>query len=182
VVVAIIIIITGMASVAFISVLPSMRANGAMQLMQSQLRQARETSIDQRRYVTVTFQGTNEMVTTEYSNPGVNNNTTQLSDFLLPYGMIYTVFTGVPNTPDSFGNTSSAVNFCSTLPCTITFQSDGTVLLNCSFSNGNCTGGTYTNGTVFMGISGQTYTARAVTILATTGRIRAYQYTGTAWY
>jgi hypothetical protein len=33
-----------------------------------------------------------------------------------------------------------------------------------------------------MGISGQTYTARAVTILATTGRIRAYQYTGTVWY
>jgi len=180
--VAIIGVVLGMVLVAFIRVLPGIRANGGLQLLQAQLLQAREISVDQRRYVTVTFQGTNELVTNEYKSPGVNNNATQLSDFFLPYAMIYTVISGVPNTPDSFGGTSSAVNFCGSLPCTITFQSDGTVLYNCTFTNGNCTGGSYTNGTIFIGMAGQALTARAVTILAATGRLRGYRYTGTVWY
>jgi hypothetical protein len=37
------------------------------------------------------------------------------------------------------------------------------------------------NGTVFVGVPGLPYTARAVTILGATGRIRSYHWNGTTW-
>ena len=180
--VAIIIILLGMVITTFVRILPTMRADSAMQEMMAQLRQAREISIDQRRYVTVTFQNTNEMVSYRYDHPGVDNGTTQLSDYVLPYGATFGVVSGVGNTPDAFGGTGTGVNFCAGLPCTITFQSDGTVLTSCTFTTGNCTSGTYTNGTVFINISAVSNTARAVTVLSATGRLRGYRYTGTTWF
>jgi prepilin-type N-terminal cleavage/methylation domain-containing protein len=175
VVIAIIGIVAGIAIVSFSNVLPRMRADGALQLLVAQMLQARETSVDQRRNVTVTFQGTGEIVTVLQN---LNATTTQLSDYVLPYGMIFTVFAGVPDTPDGFvgGPPVNAVNCdcAGGLPCTITFQSDGTVL----DSTGN-----YVNATVFIGNPGQTSgTARAMTILGTTGRIKGYHYSGSAWF
>jgi prepilin-type N-terminal cleavage/methylation domain-containing protein len=171
--VAIIVIVFGMAFEAFQNALPSMRADSAMQLLEAQLRQAREVSIDQRRYVTVTFQGTSELVATILGINGGSN--TQLYDYFLPNRMVYMLFTGVPDTPDGYGNTSSVTYNCtgSTLPCTITFQSDGSVQDGQGGSN---------NGSIFIGIARQTETARAVTILSATGKIKAWRYSGTAWH
>jgi hypothetical protein len=50
---------------------------------------------------------------------------------------------------------------------------------NGSFIDG---GNTLVNGTVFLGIlGGRPSTARAITILGATGRVRPYHYDGTAW-
>ena len=57
-------------------------------------------------------------------------------------------------------------------PNTMMFQSDGT------FVNA---AGTTLNGTVFMGVTGIPSTARAVTVLGTTGRIRSYRSAGAGW-
>ena len=158
---------------AYANAYPAFRATTALNLLQAQLRQAREASIDQRRYVTVTFQGTAELVAVVDGINGAAN--TQLYDYFLPEGLKYTLLTGVADTPDAYGN-SYAVNYACpshTLPCTITFQSDGSVL---DGSNGS------TNGSIFIGITGQPMTARAVTILSPTGKIKGWSYNGTAWH
>jgi prepilin-type N-terminal cleavage/methylation domain-containing protein len=163
-------IVSSFAIYGFNNVLPTLRADSASQLLVAQLRQARQASVDQRRDILVTFRGTSEIVIVRLN---LDSTTTPLSDYFLPYGMVYMLFSGVPDTRDGFGN-SAAVNFnCggSGLPCTIRFQSDGSVLDNT---------GNYINGTVFIGRAGQNLTARAVTILGATGRIRGWRYNGNA--
>ena len=152
---------------------PAFRATSAVNLLQAQLRQAREVSIDQRRNVTVTLQGTSELVAVVQGINGASNTT--LYDYFLPERLSFVLLSGVPDTPDGYGN-SYAVNYAcpsNTLPCTITFQSDGSV------ADGS---GGSTNGSIFIGIAGQSQTARAVTILSATGRIRAWSYNGSAWH
>lgn len=172
--IAIIGIVFGMAFEAFQNALPSMRADSGMQLLEAQLRQARQVSVDQRRWVTVTFQGTSELVASILDLNG-NPITPPLYDYFLPEQMVYTLFKGVADTPDNYGNTSAVTYNCPgpTLPCTITFQSDGSVQDGQKGSN---------NGSIFIGIAGQTQTARAVTILSATGKIKGWRYTGTAWH
>jgi prepilin-type N-terminal cleavage/methylation domain-containing protein len=178
--VSVIVVVFAMAFESFQNALPSMRANTAMQLLEAQLRQAREASIDQRRNVTVTFKGTSELV--GYVQGGTP---TLLYDYFLPERFAYTVLTGVADTPDGYGNASPGVYGCSSSSlttvyspvyasgsCTLTFQSDGSVL-NSS--------GSYVNGSIFIGITGQTQTARAVNILSATGKIKGWHYNGTAW-
>jgi prepilin-type N-terminal cleavage/methylation domain-containing protein len=170
--IAIIGIVAGIALVAFGNVLPSVRADGALQLVEAQLRQAREVSVDQRRNVSVTFQGTNEMVTVRTNSDG---STTTLADYFLPYGMAFAVVTGVPDlpAPDNYGN-AQAISFstCASLPCSIFFFSDG------SIGDPN---GIALSGTVFISTGGKPATARAMAILGATGRIKGYRYSGTAW-
>lgn len=174
--VAIIGIISGISYLAFSNVLPTIRSDSAMQVLVAQLRQARQVSVDQRRNIQVTFQGTSEIVTVKVN---LDATTTQLSDYFLPYGMVYMVFAGVADTPDGWGGGPplKPVNFnCTSAlpsPCTITFLSDGSVLDN---------GGAPVNGTVFIGKAGQPLTARAATILGATGRIKGYRYSGSAWF
>jgi prepilin-type N-terminal cleavage/methylation domain-containing protein len=179
--IAIIGIVAAISIFAFNNYLPTIHSDSSLQLLKGQLQQARQNSVDQRRTVLVTFQGTGELLTQRQNldvstTPPTVISTTTLSDYFLPYGMVYTVVTGVPDTPDAFGNTK-AVNFNCTValpsPCTITFQSDGSVVDS---------GGNYVNGTVFIGIAGQGRTARAVTILGATGRIKGYRYNGSAWF
>jgi type II secretory pathway pseudopilin PulG len=170
---AIICIVVVVVFEAYANAYPAFRATSAVQLLQSQLRQAREVSIDQRRSVQVTFKGTAELVAVVQGINGGSN--TQIYDYFLPEGLKYVLLSGVPDTPDGYGN-SYAVNYncpSNTLPCTITFQSDGSVLDG---------GGAYANGSIFIGITGQAQTARAVTILSATGRIKDWSYNGSAWH
>jgi type II secretory pathway pseudopilin PulG len=175
--VAIIVIVTVIAYESYYNALPALRANTAMQLLEAELRQAREVSIDQRRNVTVTFQGTSELVAAVQSSaacPPSGGSSTQLYDYFLPEGFVYVVFSSIGDTPDSFGNSAAVTYNCSanSLPCTITFQSDGSVL------DGQCGS---SNGSIFIGLTGKTPTARAVTILSATGKIKGWHYTGSGW-
>ena len=87
-------------------------------------------------------------------------------------------FAGMPDTPDTFGvpGGGSGIMFGSVTggpPSGMEFQSDGT------FTDGT---GVPINGTVFMGITNIPASARAVTVLGNTGRIRGYHGTGTGWF
>ena len=170
--VAIIAIVAVIGFEGYYNALPAFRANSAMLAMQAQLRQAREVSIDQRRNVQVTFQGTREVLAVVQGINGGGNTT--LYDYFLPEAFVYVVFSAAGDTPDGFGNVAAVTYNCSgnNLPCTITFQSDGSVLDG---------GGGYNNGSVFIGLTGQISTARAVTILSATGKIKGWHYTGTGW-
>jgi hypothetical protein len=84
---------------------------------------------------------------------------------------------GMPDTPDAYGN-ANPIEFESVANGPVggmVFQSDGEFLDGATFLP--------INGTVFLGITGQQSTARAVTVLGTTGRVRGWKSTGaTAWY
>ena len=187
VVVAIAMTIAGMIVVHLTPTLQSFRSNSAASQVTDVFRQAREYAITYRRYVQITFpnynpNGTkpNNQIAITVKNsltPPFNQPDVLLTTVTLSGNVNFQVIKGVPDSPDAFGN-ATAVNFAGTDggPTTgMFFQADGT------FVN---LGGTSVNGSVFLGQNGTVSTARAVTVLGTTGRIRDYSINGagTGWF
>jgi hypothetical protein len=75
----------------------------------------------------------------------------------------------LPDTPDGFGKATATAFGALTPPM---FTTDGS-LIN---SNGDVI-----NGTVFIGVTGDPLSARAVTIFGATGAIRMWKWNGSAW-
>ena len=169
---AIITVIMGMAMLNYGNILPNFKANSAMDQLLYQLRSARERAISHRREVQVQFVGTNQLTTTEIWLTGVAPPPTTVS---FEGGAQYVVFSTVPDLPApyKFGN-SSAIYFESLPggPPIMKFTTNG------SFIDG---GNTLVNGTVFLGIPGRPLTARAISVLGATGRVREYHWDGSAW-
>ena len=84
-------------------------------------------------------------------------------------GTKYSLPAGLPDTPDGFGRTQ-AVDFGAATA--VMFTSDGT----CIDQTGNPV-----NGTIFVGLPGRPLSARAITILGGTGRVRGYRWNGQKW-
>jgi prepilin-type N-terminal cleavage/methylation domain-containing protein len=182
VVVLIIAIVSAMAIFALQPALRSAKADTAMRQVLDQMRQAREYSIANRRYVQVTFPTVggqqNEIQMTELNavpfGPG-GANTVLSTVTIQPPSTIY-VFPHTPDTPDGYGNAANIV-FEGTNggpPGGMAFQSDGTLVDMASFQP--------INGTVFLGVVGQLTSSRAVTVLGSTGRVRGWTGTGTIWF
>jgi Tfp pilus assembly protein FimT len=170
VVIAILMIVMGMAMLNFGTVLPNYKANSAMDQLLYQMRSAREKAIAHRIEVQVQFIGTNQIKMTEIWTIGTAPAPVTVS---FEGGAQFTTYATVPDTPMAFGN-GSAVYFGGVTggPPIMKFTTNG------SFIDG---GNTLVNGTVFLGIPGKPLTARAVTILGATGRVRTYRYDGTQW-
>jgi type II secretory pathway pseudopilin PulG len=172
--IAVLMIVAGMAIINFSSVIPNAKANSAMDQMLYQLRSARARAIAHRREVQVQFVGTNQLLVTEIVTIGPPLPAPRPTSF--EGGAQYMVF-GSPVTdipaPYNFGN-SSAIYFGGIPggPPVMKFTTNG------SFIDG---GNTLLNGTVFLGIPGNPRTARAVSILGATGRVRQYHWDGTQW-
>jgi Tfp pilus assembly protein FimT len=145
----------------------SIKGDGAMRLMISQMTTAREMAIGQRRFMRVVMTNPNTVQIIREEVPGPA--TTVISSIFLEGGPVYMLMPGLPDTPDGFG-TASAIAFGNVV--NIKFTPDGTLV------NQN---GVTINGTVFMGMSGAVRSARAVTVLGSTGRIRGYRYDGNSW-
>lgn len=172
------------ASIAVIQIQPALqqvRADTAKDLVMTSLRQARETAISDRRDVQVEFLTNpaanppgNYVRLTRIGGPCCAN--TVISFVAIPGNVVFTNFVGEPDTPDAFGN-NAPVFFAGVAngPASgMMYQSDGT------FVSGT---GTPINGSVFMGIPNLPGTARAVTVLGATGRIRAYHISGqSTWF
>jgi prepilin-type N-terminal cleavage/methylation domain-containing protein len=170
VVLAIIAIVSAMAIISFTNILPNSRANAAMAQLVSQLRSARETAISHRCEVQVQFVGTNQLTITQIWLVGTPPPPVTVS---FEGGATYQVYNTVPDTPEAFGN-ASAVYFEGITggPPLMKFTTNG------SFINA---GNAFVNGTVFLGLTGKSTTARAVTILGATGRVRQYHWDGSQW-
>jgi Tfp pilus assembly protein FimT len=160
-------VISGFALLSLNNILPGMEANTAMKQTLEQLRRGRELAIALRRTIEVRFQSPNQIQLLRYDVP---SGTTVLSTVTLQGKNQFLVFAGVPDTPDGFGN-STAISFNAQAPWT--FLSDGT-LIDSSTNP--------VNGTISIGQTNNIKTARAVTILGSTGRVRDYTWTGTAWF
>jgi len=98
-----------------------------------------------------------------------------VSDLFLSPTVTFMTFATEPDTPDAFGNATpicfGAVAGCPNPPF-MQFQSNGT------FVDGT---GTPLNGTVFLGVTNIPTSARAITLLGTTGQVRLYKGTGSGW-
>jgi type II secretory pathway pseudopilin PulG len=168
--IGIIMIILAMAIINFGNMMPNARANSAMAQMLYRVRSARELAIAHRHEVQIQFVGTNQLTISELFVVGTPPPP---STYTFEGGAQYVLLPGLPDTPMAFGN-SSAIYFGGVTggPPIMKFTTNG------SFIDG---GNTLVNGTVFLGIPGKNQSARAVTILGATGRVRDYHYDGTQW-
>jgi prepilin-type N-terminal cleavage/methylation domain-containing protein len=177
VVIALILIVSAIAVIKLQPVLQDAKVDVAMRQVLDQLRQAREYSIANRRYVQVTFPivvvggKTQYQIVTTIRNDltaGGGPANPVMSTVPIQYPGTFLSFGGV-DTPDGYGN-AAAIEFAGVSggpAAGMMFQSDGELVA----------GGTYLpiNGTVFIGVAAQPTSARAITVLGTTGRIRAWK-------
>jgi prepilin-type N-terminal cleavage/methylation domain-containing protein len=153
----------------------SYRANAALDVITSQMRVARQLAIAQRRNVQVKFNtGTTPQTVTYQVQPGVGVNASAAGPLVsmpLPNQTKYVFETGVPDTPMSFGTCSGSAAVC--------INNSGNMDLYFT-PTGQLTDvtGTPVNGTAFLGIPSQPATARAVTFMGNTGRVRPYTFIG----
>lgn len=150
-----------------------MHANTGANMILGQLRTARQLSIAKRRDIQVQFIGTNEIKLTQQPVPGAGGGPIVISDLFLSPTVFFMTFAGMPDSPDGFGN-AGAVDFGGVVggPPIMQFQSNGT------FVDAN---GIPMDGTVFIGVANIPTSARAITVLGTTGRIRLYRGNGSGW-
>jgi hypothetical protein len=152
------------------------QADSAQQQLKESLREARELAISQRRTMVVRFTGTKTTTLYQVAEPSNVVSTTPYLTLVLPGAAMFMTYTGEIDTPDAFGiPASGGIEFggsSGTPTVGVQFQSNGT------FTDGN---GNPINGTIFLGLPNIPASARAITILGNTGRIKVYQYTGTAW-
>ncbi len=160
-------VVAAMAGLQISASRPSLTGDGAMRVVMSQMRSARELAITQRRYMRVVFTAPNRVQVLREEVPGPA--TTVVSETYIEGGISYSLVTAVPDTPDAFGK-GAAIDFG--VVTNVKFTPDGTLV--------NQDGQT-TNGSVFMSLPAAEQSARAVTVLGSTGRIRGYRWDGRFW-
>lgn len=194
VVVAIMIILSGMAIMSTARPGTTARANNAADAVVNTLRQGRLLAISKRRNVQVSLTGTNQIQLTVQTLPGEAAPTipiplVKLNDGV-KNGLQFYVFPTLPNTPMGplgFGNVS-ALDFETvsggTVGNAVMFSSSGSFV----GVGGTSVANYYTlgnnnpiNATIYIGVQGDTSTARAITVTGSTGRVRSFSWNGTAW-
>jgi len=141
-------------------------ADIAANTVSGQIQYARQMAIDERRNMQIDFLGTNEVKITRQDSGG---GTTVMSDVTLPPGYSFALPAGFStDTPEGFGN-SAAVYFNG--GTTGLFLADGTFVSAVNV---------LINGTVFTKGTGN-QTARAITLTASTGRVKTYWIVGSNW-
>lgn len=135
------------------------------------LRVGRETAISQRRNVKIEFLGLNAIRTVrqDIGANGAVTGTTALATVELENNMRFQLETGVPDTPDGFGN-GTAISF-GTSPERM-FTSEGT-LVNQQ--------GDVMNGTLFLSVPGDPLSSRAISIFGPTALVRVWRWDGRQW-
>jgi prepilin-type N-terminal cleavage/methylation domain-containing protein len=170
VVVGLIAVTAAVAVLAMPGLTKPIKADSEVQRLVAALRQGRDEAVTQRRNVLVQFPGTSQLeLARQNVSGGSVTGTTVVAAFAMEGGFEYRVFPELPDTPDGFGN-ARARDFSGAT--SILFTSEGALVDQT---------GDPVNGTLFIGLEGQPLTARAVTILGTTGLVTAYRWNGREW-
>jgi prepilin-type N-terminal cleavage/methylation domain-containing protein len=179
VVIGIMMVLMGIAIIQSFGSLESYQVNSAQDVVVSQLRVARQLAIAQRRTVQVWIDtapegdGRYHVKYQVQPAPQTNEVAGPIVSVPLPGTAQFILETGVPDTPMAFGNTAPIYIGnppVSGGPPIMQFNPTGTFTDN--------TGTNVIYGTVFIGVPNKIATARAVTIMGGTGRVRAYTYAG----
>jgi prepilin-type N-terminal cleavage/methylation domain-containing protein len=182
VVIAIMMIMMSFAIFKSTNMLPNYKADSAQDVVVSSLRQARQLAITERRDVQVwfdqSFSGAAQVQHINYQVVTIGGDQPQaMVSVGLPQGSQFLVEAGVPDTPMLFGNSAPVY-----IGSNGAMVGGGPAIMKFR-STGSFTDSVYSplNGTIFVGVPNQTSTARAVTIIGGTGRVRPYSWTGTVW-
>jgi len=159
-------IVGSMATANLVAARRAIQGDGAMRTVMNQMNAAREMAITQRRLMEVQFAGGNIVRVVRHEAPG--NATTILATAVLESRAQFALTPNVPDTPDAFG-AANPVSFGQAQA--VMFSTDGTLI---------DTNGAPINGSVFLAITGQPESTRAVTVLGSTGRVRGYKWIVTA--
>lgn len=174
IVIGIIFILSAITMMKSFGTMDSYRANSAMNTVVSQLRVARQLAISQRRRVIVSFDQTNMKINYQVMAPTTTGTTEQNGTVVtmpLPNATQFVLESGPPDTPMGFGNSAAIyIGNLSGGPSIMQFNSTGTFT--------DITGYNTLNGTIFVGVPNKPTTARAITIMGSTGRVRQYSYIG----
>ena len=189
-VVLVVLIMMGLAIMLTDTTQRGYKANVARDLVVTQLRMARELATSKRRNVRVDFTPPNQLQVTVQYLPGeapgnpiapvyLNN-----ADHGLTNGSQFYLFPTLPDTPMAFGNTQ-AINLAQPSgggAWGVMFTTSGALVGTSSLAAMNLIGNSNpVNASIFIGIPPKTSTARAVTVLGATGRVRSYSWNGTQW-
>jgi prepilin-type N-terminal cleavage/methylation domain-containing protein len=171
IVVALMAIMGGMAVPMSSYFLQQSKADSATVFAASAIETARDRAVAERRNIVLNFPSPNQvqLIRQDIDATGAVTGTTTLSTFTLEGTQEFTLFSGVPDTPDAFGNATEH-HFTGTAP--VMFTSEGSLV----DSNGDVV-----NGSIFMGLPDQPETARAVTIWGVTGFTRTWKWRGNKW-
>ncbi len=183
VVISLILIVGAMVMIQSGPIMASAKMDTAMRQVIDQIRQAREFSITNRRYVAIAFPtaviGPNTVYTVTITQmnsltSGAGTTNPVLSTTIIQAPAQYYTFGGL-DTPDAYGN-GAAIVFEGTSGGPVggmLFQSDGELVDGATFQP--------INGTVFLGVPGTATSSRAVTVLGSTGRVRGWKGNGVNW-
>jgi type II secretory pathway pseudopilin PulG len=184
-VVAIIMVLAGFAVISTVTTTQNSRANAASQAVISQLRAARQIAITLRRNVLVTFTAPNKIQLAVQTVPGEAPAAAITPVYLndnVPGGAQFYVFPTLPDTPMGFGN-SNAITLApatgGTAGLSVMYSSAGSMVGTTATSGFASVGGSNpVNASIFVGFTGKPNTARAITVLGSTGRVRSYYWAG----
>lgn len=178
IVIAIGLILAGITTMAYVPVMSQQRVTTAYNSTLTTLRRARDqAAADMRIYVvTFTLPGTITVAQSTSTNCQIPPAGPILLTTVLPSDISFQVEPGVPTsnttaptTPDAIGTAALAIDFNepnSPGGTSICFNPDGTATDVLGDMN---------NGIVYLGRTGDVYSARAITLWGTTGRIRGWR-------
>lgn len=144
----------------------TVEGNANIRRVEALLKLARDTAVNERRAIVITYTAPNLLRLTRLNIP---IGTTFVAEAYLEDNMSFMLFAGMPDTPDSFGR-ASAFDFGAAVQ--VLFTADG--MLTDQLGNA-------LNGTLFLGQPGAPLSARALTIFGPTSTMRSYSWNGTAW-
>lgn len=165
-IVAIIAVLFGISIIAFQAAAITIQGDANLRIVEGQLKFARDVAVSQRRPVQVVLIAPNVIQIIREDMP---SGTTLLSSATLENNTTFVDFDTVPDTPETFG---AASVYEPGAAAVYRFTADS------MFTN---PAGNPVNATIFVGQTGKTVTARAVTIFGTTARIRTYRWNGSQW-
>jgi len=157
------------------------------------MRQGRQLAISKRRNVLVTFTGTNTITLAVQplpTDPAPAPITPVQLNNGVPGGLQFYLMPGLPNTPMGplgFGNNNAIdlepVNG-GAVGNAIMFTTSGSLV-----GAGGAAPANYyavgnndpVNATIYIGVAGTPGTARAITVVGATGRVRSYYWVGNSW-
>jgi prepilin-type N-terminal cleavage/methylation domain-containing protein len=158
---------------------PGYIGDGGMRVILSQMNQAREMAITKRRNIRVELVGTNQVrISREVVPATVPPTWVVVQSVFMEGSMQYGLLTpALPDSPDTFGNaTATEFKLAGTAATELKFTPEGT------FINQD---GLTLNGSVFLTLPNATkerrLSARVVTVMGSTGRVRAYKWNGSQW-
>lgn len=171
-------VITGIAVLQVGASKQALSGDGAMRVVVSQMNQAKQLAITQRRNMRVTFTNNNSIQIVREEVPGPT--LTMISSVPFEGGLQFVRVTspniGEPPAPElpspaptppstgaiAFGATTTEMKFS---PEGVFVDQVGAPL----------------NGTLFVALASKAMSARAITIFGSTGRVRAFRWDGSAW-